>query len=199
MFISCPPSAQGAKPHYDTCDVFVLQVVGSKEWTIYGTPVKLSLPGQEFDAAVHELGAPSLQLSWCRMTLLTFHEDSPTTPIPPTPFRCISPPGTCVTPGRTFCWKWWLTPASTMRGSGGRCLPVLPSQPSTPCGRRRRRAFSYSRSASSLISRRHSIDFALSHVKFKVADLLGELDDAAGKLTLIRRLIRGGLVAALVS
>ena len=56
-----PPGAQGAKPHYDTHDVFVLQVAGSKQWTIYGTPVELPLSGQEFDASVHELGAPTLQ------------------------------------------------------------------------------------------------------------------------------------------
>lgn len=56
-----PPRAQGAKPHYDTHDVFVLQVTGSKHWTIYGTPVELPLSGQEFDASVHELGAPSLE------------------------------------------------------------------------------------------------------------------------------------------
>ncbi len=54
-----PPGAQGAKPHYDTHDVYVLQVAGSKEWTIYGTPVESPLPGQDFDAAVHELGAPT--------------------------------------------------------------------------------------------------------------------------------------------
>jgi len=56
-----PPGAQGAKAHYDTHDVFVLQVAGSKEWTIYGTPVELPLPGQEFDADAHPMGAPTLQ------------------------------------------------------------------------------------------------------------------------------------------
>ncbi len=55
-----PAAAQGAKPHYDTHDVFVLQVVGSKKWTIYGTPVQLPLPGQDFDSSIHELGAPTL-------------------------------------------------------------------------------------------------------------------------------------------
>lgn len=56
-----PPRAQGAKPHYDTHDVFVLQVTGSKKWTIYGTPVELPLPGQDFDASIHEIGAPTLE------------------------------------------------------------------------------------------------------------------------------------------
>lgn len=52
-----PPRAQGAKPHYDTHDVFVLQVSGSKHWTIFGTPVESPLPSQEFDATLHPLGA----------------------------------------------------------------------------------------------------------------------------------------------
>ncbi|MGA8029047.1 MAG: cupin domain-containing protein, partial [Bryobacteraceae bacterium] len=56
-----PAGAQGAKPHYDTHDVFVLQVAGSKRWTIFGTPVELPLPGQDFDPLVHELGAPTLE------------------------------------------------------------------------------------------------------------------------------------------
>jgi len=56
-----PAGAQGAKPHYDTHDVFVLQVSGSKRWTIFGTPVQLPLSGQDFDASVHPLGAPTLE------------------------------------------------------------------------------------------------------------------------------------------
>jgi ribosomal protein L16 Arg81 hydroxylase len=56
-----PPGAQGAKPHYDTHDVFVLQVAGSKKWIIYGTPVQLPLPAQDFDVSLHERGAPTLE------------------------------------------------------------------------------------------------------------------------------------------
>ncbi|MGH9652187.1 MAG: cupin domain-containing protein, partial [Bryobacteraceae bacterium] len=56
-----PAGAQGAKPHYDTHDVFVLQVTGSKKWTIYGTPVELPLPAQDFDSAVHKRGDPTLE------------------------------------------------------------------------------------------------------------------------------------------
>lgn len=52
-----PPNAQGAKSHYDTHDVFVLQITGSKKWVIYGTPVELPLPNQDFDSEVHPLGA----------------------------------------------------------------------------------------------------------------------------------------------
>jgi ribosomal protein L16 Arg81 hydroxylase len=53
-----PPRAQGARYHYDTHDVFVLQVVNSKRWTIYGTPVESPLPVQEFDANAHPRGDP---------------------------------------------------------------------------------------------------------------------------------------------
>lgn len=56
-----PASAQGAKVHYDTHDVFVLQTAGSKQWTLYGTPVELPFSGQEYDAAIHERGAPTLE------------------------------------------------------------------------------------------------------------------------------------------
>jgi len=51
-----PPNAQGAKAHYDTHDVLVLQISGSKKWVIYGTPVELPLPGQDFDSEIHPLG-----------------------------------------------------------------------------------------------------------------------------------------------
>jgi ribosomal protein L16 Arg81 hydroxylase len=51
-----PPGAQGAQPHYDSHDVFVLQIAGSKAWRLYGTPVELPLRGQDFDPARHPLG-----------------------------------------------------------------------------------------------------------------------------------------------
>ena len=44
-----PPGAQGFVPHWDTHDVFVLQVHGSKDWTLYDTPIELPLVGQSFD------------------------------------------------------------------------------------------------------------------------------------------------------
>ncbi len=55
-----PAGAKGARYHYDTHDVFVLQVTNSKQWTTYGTPLELPLKNQDFDAAVHERGAPAL-------------------------------------------------------------------------------------------------------------------------------------------
>ena len=54
-----PVDAQGFAPHWDTHDVFVLQVDGSKQWTIYDTPVKLPLRGQKFDPQIHRPGSVS--------------------------------------------------------------------------------------------------------------------------------------------
>ena len=56
-----PARGQGAKHHYDTHDVFVLQMVGSKRWTMYGTPVELPLGSQDFDPQIHDRGAPSME------------------------------------------------------------------------------------------------------------------------------------------
>ena len=56
-----PPGAQGARVHYDTHDVFVLQVAGSKQWRMFGTPIELPLPNQQFESGVHEPGPLSLE------------------------------------------------------------------------------------------------------------------------------------------
>jgi ribosomal protein L16 Arg81 hydroxylase len=58
-----PPNAQGFKTHYDTHDVFVLQVSGSKLWTLNETPVELPLHGQHFDAQVHSTGAVTREVT----------------------------------------------------------------------------------------------------------------------------------------
>ena len=44
-----PPEAQGFAPHWDTHDVFVLQISGTKRWSIYDTRVRLPLRGQRFE------------------------------------------------------------------------------------------------------------------------------------------------------
>ena len=44
-----PPDAQGFAPHWDTHDVFVLQISGAKHWSIYDTRVRLPLRGQRFE------------------------------------------------------------------------------------------------------------------------------------------------------
>lgn len=47
-----PQDAQGFKLHYDTHDVFALQVVGSKRWNICNSAIELPLRGQDFDPEV---------------------------------------------------------------------------------------------------------------------------------------------------
>ena len=44
-----PASSQGFRSHYDTHDVFVLQIAGTKTWRIYDTPVELPHRGQRFE------------------------------------------------------------------------------------------------------------------------------------------------------
>lgn len=56
-----PVGAQGFKPHWDTHDVFVLQVAGSKLWTIYDTKITLPLRGQKFDPKRDVAGEPTLE------------------------------------------------------------------------------------------------------------------------------------------
>src|SRR5437764_804485 len=56
-----PPSAQGFAPHWDTHDVFILQVAGTKRWSIYDTKVPLPLRGQHFDRTLHEPGPVSME------------------------------------------------------------------------------------------------------------------------------------------
>lgn len=60
-----PPGSQGAKVHYDTHDVFVLQVAGSKRWTIFGAPIELPLRNQDFDPSEHETGTRTLEFDLC--------------------------------------------------------------------------------------------------------------------------------------
>lgn len=51
-----PPDSQGFKPHWDTHDVFVLQIEGSKRWRIYGGGPEQPLKDQKFDPERHEPG-----------------------------------------------------------------------------------------------------------------------------------------------
>lgn len=51
-----PAGGQGFKAHYDTHDVFVLQVVGAKQWEIGQAAVALPLKGQAFTPDGHEFG-----------------------------------------------------------------------------------------------------------------------------------------------
>jgi len=58
-----PPQAQGFGTHFDSHDVFVLQVAGSKVWTLYDTAIELPLHGQGFDKAAHQPGPPTRELT----------------------------------------------------------------------------------------------------------------------------------------
>jgi len=51
-----PPDSQGFKPHWDTHDVFVLQVEGSKLWRIYAGGPEQPLQAHKFDPARHAPG-----------------------------------------------------------------------------------------------------------------------------------------------
>jgi len=51
-----PPDSQGFKPHWDTHDVFVLQVEGSKRWRIYAGGPETPLKDHKFDPERHEPG-----------------------------------------------------------------------------------------------------------------------------------------------
>jgi hypothetical protein len=58
-----PPNAQGFGTHFDSHDVFVLQVAGSKVWTLYDTLIELPLHGQAFDKAKHQPGPPTREVT----------------------------------------------------------------------------------------------------------------------------------------
>ena len=51
-----PPAAKGLAVHHDTHDVFVLQVAGTKQWTVHPPVVELPLRSQPWSAA---LGPPA--------------------------------------------------------------------------------------------------------------------------------------------
>jgi ribosomal protein L16 Arg81 hydroxylase len=56
LYLTPPGDAQGFRPHFDGHDVFVLQIAGSKAWTIYDTPVTLPDREMPFNPAEYELG-----------------------------------------------------------------------------------------------------------------------------------------------
>lgn len=56
-----PAQAQGFRTHFDSHDVFVIQVHGSKHWTLYDTPVELPYRRQEFNPAEYTAGPVSAE------------------------------------------------------------------------------------------------------------------------------------------
>ncbi|MGW2636607.1 cupin domain-containing protein [Streptomyces sp. NPDC001348] len=55
VYLTPGGEAQGFKPHYDTHDVFVLQVHGTKRWRLYGMPYPLPFQDQPFNHADPEV------------------------------------------------------------------------------------------------------------------------------------------------
>ncbi|MEM1274231.1 MAG: cupin domain-containing protein [Pseudomonadota bacterium] len=51
-----PGGNQGFRPHYDSHDVFVLQIEGAKTWRIYDAPLPLPLSSQSFVAGAVQPG-----------------------------------------------------------------------------------------------------------------------------------------------
>lgn len=45
---------QGFKTHYDSHDVFVIQVSGSKHWRLHDTPIELPFRNQSFDSEINK-------------------------------------------------------------------------------------------------------------------------------------------------
>jgi ribosomal protein L16 Arg81 hydroxylase len=57
-----PANAAGFTPHYDTHEVFVLQITGEKHWTLYPPPIDLPHRSQVFDPNTYTPTAPIAQL-----------------------------------------------------------------------------------------------------------------------------------------
>jgi hypothetical protein len=58
-----PFNAQGFETHYDDHDVFILQVMGTKNWRIYHAPVELPSKRQKFKFGVLAPQAPQMEIT----------------------------------------------------------------------------------------------------------------------------------------
>ncbi len=56
-----PPGSQGFPPHYDSHDVIILQVHGTKHWQIFDTPIELPFRGQPFKRDATPVGAVTME------------------------------------------------------------------------------------------------------------------------------------------
>ncbi len=54
-----PPGAQGFAAHYDTHEVFVLQIDGDKHWRLYGAARELPVANEEATIPKEQLGSPT--------------------------------------------------------------------------------------------------------------------------------------------
>lgn len=259
-----PPGNQGAKVHYDTHDVFVLQVAGSKRWTIYGTPVELPLKNQDFDSSKHSPGERTMEFELCAGDIAYIprgwaHEARSTDTVSLhitagilaytwTDFllecvaeACLNDPALrkALPPGFArdgvpkqqmqevfadllrriserakpdeildrFVDEFLASCPPLLRGQMAQLAAVDGIDMDTVVGSRPH-VIARVQVDSDSVSVRHfgrkvtfplhvapALQFALTHHRFAVRDLPGDLDDA-GKLTLVRRLIREGLLLA---
>ncbi|HTY73702.1 MAG TPA: cupin domain-containing protein [Actinomycetes bacterium] len=56
-----PPAAQGFSAHYDTHDVFVLQVAGAKHWTVHPPVLALPWPDEPWEGRREDVAARAAQ------------------------------------------------------------------------------------------------------------------------------------------
>lgn len=54
-----PKGAQGFRAHFDTHEVFVLQIEGTKHWRLYASATELPLEGNEVPVKKEQLGPPT--------------------------------------------------------------------------------------------------------------------------------------------
>ncbi|MGV9006574.1 MAG: cupin domain-containing protein [Brevundimonas sp.] len=55
-----PPAEQGFRTHFDSHDVFILQISGSKDWRLYGDPEDSPFRGERFRGMTRPVGEPAL-------------------------------------------------------------------------------------------------------------------------------------------
>jgi ribosomal protein L16 Arg81 hydroxylase len=257
-----PPGNQGAKVHYDTHDVFVLQIKGSKRWTIYGTPVELPLKDQDFDPAQHDPGERTREFELCAGDAAYIprgwaHEARSTETVSlhitvgvlaytwtdfllecvadaclkDAAFRKALPPGfarnglpkqearervdrllrhlsECAAPEEVldqFADEFLSSCPPVLRGQMAQLTALDQVGIDTVVGARPHSIARVTTNGDS-VSVHHfgrkitfpvhvalALQFALTHERFSLRDLPGDLDDS-GKLTLVRRLIREGIL-----
>ena len=58
-----PPAEQGFRTHFDTHDVFILQIAGSKDWRLYDNPEQSPFRGERFRGLQQPPGEPALSFT----------------------------------------------------------------------------------------------------------------------------------------
>jgi ribosomal protein L16 Arg81 hydroxylase len=58
-----PPENRGFRPHYDTHDVFMVQVYGSKRWSLFGAPAELPTRNQRWRTPEDGPGEPTMEFT----------------------------------------------------------------------------------------------------------------------------------------